>query len=115
MKKKTVISKNYLEKIPMRPQHISWQADEKGSVTLSFENKGLANKIAQKLFKKPKISYVHLDELGSFVWSCIDEKRDIIEIGKLTEERFGDSVNPLYERLASYFKVLESYKFVDWK
>ena len=31
--------------------------------TLEIENKGIVNKICQKLFKKPKISYVHLDKM----------------------------------------------------
>lgn len=114
-KKKNIISKNYLEKIPVRPEAIGWNTDEKGIVILEIENKGWANRIAQKLFKRPKISYVHLDEMGSFVWPLIDGEKDIIELGKLVEEHFGEKANPLYERLARYFQILESYRFVTFK
>lgn len=114
-KKKNVISKNYLEKIPQKPESIGWKADEKGIVTLEIENKGWANKIAQKLFKRPKVSYVHLDEMGSFIWPHIDGEKNIIELGQLVEEHFGEKANPLYERLARYFQILESYRFVVWK
>ena len=114
MKKKNVISENYLEKIPVRAD-LKWKADDEGKVTLEIENKGFFNHIAQKFFKKPKISYVHLDETGSFVWPVIDGEKDIIEIGKLVEEKFGEKANPLYERLAQYFRILESYGFVKFK
>ena len=51
-KKDNVISANYLEKIPMRPEEIGWSTDEKGIVTLDIENTGVMNRIAQKLFQK---------------------------------------------------------------
>lgn len=114
MKKKNVISQNYLEKKPIRTEGIEWSKDEKGLVTLEIVNKGVFNFIAQKLIKKPRISYVHLDEMGSFVWALLDGEKDIYEIGKLVEAEFGEKANPLYERLATYFRILESYKFVGW-
>lgn len=114
-KKKEIISQNYLEKIPVRPAHIAWSADEAGIVTLDIENTGLFNRIAQKLFRKPKVSHIHLDEMGSFVWPLLDGDRNIIELGKDVEEHFGEKANPLYERLAKYFQILDSYGFIEWK
>ncbi len=114
-KKKEVISKNYLEKIPVRPMHIAWSTNEEGIVTLDIENTGLFNRVAQKLLHKPKVSHIHLDETGSFVWPLIDGEKNIIELGKYVEEHFGEKANPLYERLAKYFQILDSYGFVEWK
>ena len=114
-KKKEVISKNYLEKIPSRPAHIKWSTDEAGMVTLDIENTGLMNRVAQKLFRKPKVSHIHLDEMGSFVWPLLDGDKNIIELGELIKEQFGDKANPLYERLAKYFQILDSYHFIEWK
>ena len=107
-------NENYLDRIPKRNEEISWKADGNGVVTLEIENKGFMNRICQKLFKKPKISYVHLDEMGSFVWPVIDGKTDLTQIGKLVDEHFGEKAYPLYERLAQYFKVLESYGFINF-
>lgn len=115
MKKKNVISENYLERRPAQSSELKWSADENGKVSLHIENKGIANRIAQKLIKKPKISYVHLDEIGSFVWPLLDGEKTIIELGKLVEEEFGEKASPLYERLAKYFQILDSYHFVEWK
>ena len=104
---------NYLDKKPMLKSDIGYIAKD-GIVTLEIENKGIINKIFQKLFNKPKISYIHLDELGSFAFLCSDGIRDIGEIGKLVEEKFGDKANPLYERLSKFFQIMDSYSFIEW-
>ncbi len=106
---------NYLERVPQRPETIGWTRDDKNIVTLEIENKGIFCKITQKLFKKPKISYIHLDRHGSIVWQLIDGESDIIKIGEKVKELLGDEAEPLYERLAKYFNILESYKFIEWK
>lgn len=114
-KNKNVISENYLERKPARPEGISWSADENGIITLDIENTGAFNRIAQKLLKKPKVTHIHLDEIGSFVWPLLDGEKNIIELGKEVEKHFGEKANPLYERLAKYFQILDSYHFVEWK
>ncbi len=112
--KKQKKQENYLERIPSKNPNYVWKTDTDGIVTLEIQNKGVFNRIAQKLFKKPKVSYVHLDEFGSFVWQQIDSKRDITAIGALVDEHLGQKAHPLYERLASYFQTLSSYGFVTW-
>ena len=112
MKKKT--QENFLEKIPCRNTEINWTKDNDNDVILEMQNRGFANLLAQKLLKKPRISFIHLEEFGSFVWETIDNKRNIIEIGELVKERFGEKAEPLYERLAQYIKTLESNGFVSF-
>ena len=114
-KNKTGVSENYLEQKPSRPAGISWSVDEKGIVTLDIENTGVFNRIAQKILKKPKVTHIHLDETGSFVWPLLDGEKTIIELGKDVEAEFGEKANPLYERLAKYFQILDSYHFIEWK
>ena len=113
--KKNIKDENYLEKKPICKNGLNWSKDENGNVTLEMENKGIANRIMQKLIKKPKTSYIHLDEMGSFIWPLMDGERDILEIGKFVEEHFGEKANPLYERLSQYFKTLEKYNFIEYK
>lgn len=115
MSRKIEKKENYLERIPLQSDKLNWSEDGKGIVTLEIENKGFINRVFQKLLKKPKISYIHLDELGSFVWKKIDGKKSVLEIGKEVEEKFSDKANPLYERLSGYFGILESYGFVNFK
>ena len=113
MKNKNITKENFVDKIPVRKAELNWSQDENGNITLEMENKGVANRIAQKLLKKPKTSYIHLDENGSFIWPLIDGERSIFEIGEAVDEHFGEKAHPLYERLTQYFKILEKYGFVE--
>lgn len=106
---------NYLEKKPLKKENLKWSVDENDAVTFEVENKGFANRLAQKILKKPKISYIHLDGIGSFAWISADGEKNIIEIGKEVRERFGEMAEPLYERLAEYFSILDNNGFIDWK
>ena len=107
--------RNYLEFKPERNENLVWRQDENGKVTLDVENRGLFNRIAQKLLKKPKVSHIYLDELGSFVWPLIDGNMDIVALGVMVREKFGEKAEPLYPRLAKYFQILESYHFIKLK
>ena len=106
---------NLLDFVPVKNEKIPFSTDENGKVTLAIENKGLFNKIAQKIFKKPKISYIHMEEIGSFIWLIIDGKKDIEAIGKYVSKHFGDKAEPLYERLSKYVQIMESYGFIKFE
>lgn len=108
-KKKT---DNFLDYVFIKNPELKWEIDKDGNVTLFQENKGLFNLIAQKIFKKPKISQIHMEEMGSFIWPLIDGKASVFEIGKNVSEHFGESAEPLYERLSVYMKQLCDYNFI---
>ena len=103
---------NYLELQPVRIEKITWSSDQ-GKVTLEIENKGFWNRLFQKLLKKPKISYIHLDEMGSFLWPLLEGEKTVSEIGQAVKEEFGDKAEPLYERLVKYLEILKSYRFIQ--
>ena len=106
---------NYLEKIPQHKEGLKWSVDDNGNVTLHMENKGAFNKIFQVILKKPKVSYIHLEEMGSFIWPLIDGQTDIIKIGEKVKENFGEKAEPLYPRLVKYFEALQNCKFIYFK
>ena len=111
-KKKKEKSENYLDFIPVRSDKYKWEADEDGNVTIFVENKGVFNRLAQVLLKKPKVSQIHLQGIGNFIWPLIDGKTSIYELGISIKEHFGDEAEPLYERLAEYMRILERYGFI---
>ncbi len=104
---------NYLVRIPCINEGISWEADEKGIVTLCIENKGIMKRLTQLLLSKPRRSYIHLDEKGSLVWSRIDGKRDILSI--VENVKAEDDVELHYHQAAKYFSILHSYGFIKYK
>lgn len=113
--KENIKKENYLENIPVKKADLRWELDENGMVVLFVHNTGFMKKLTQKLLKKPEYTQVHLDENGSFVWPLIDGEKNIIELGELVKEHFGEKAEPLYPRLAKYFQILESYSFISYK
>lgn len=113
--RKKKLDENFVEKIPNHKEGLGWSIDENNMVTLEMENKGVVNRIAQVIIRKPKISYIHLEEFGSFIWPLIDGKKTIYDIAQEVEEHFGEKAHPLYERISTYFNTLESYGFIDLK
>lgn len=107
--------KNYLDLIPQRTEGLSWERGEDGIIVLQVENVGLFNRIAQKLFKRPKFTSVHMDKYGSFLWPLIDGEKTVMELAKLQKEAFGEEVEPLYPRIVKYFQIVESYHFIKFK
>ena len=108
-------SDNYLNYIPCYNDEYSFDIDDEDKVTILIENKGVFNRLAQKYLKKPKITQIHLDEMGSFIWPLIDGTRSVYDISLLVKEEFGESAEPLYNRIVTYMRTLESYNFVTLK
>ena len=103
---------NYLDYIPKHNSLYEFSHNQNGRIEIKVQNKGLFNRIAQLLFKRPKFSNIELDEFGSFVWKSIDGKSSIYEIGIHIKEHFGEKAEPLYERLAHFIKTLHNNEFI---
>ncbi|MDQ7094613.1 PqqD family protein [Desulfosporosinus sp. PR] len=95
---------NYLCYIPRR-QHKQWEIRD-GKVLLLFEHDKLIEKFARWLVKKPYSSDLELDEIGSQVWSYIDDRSTVFEIGQKLQTDFGAEFDPRYQRLISYLNYL---------
>lgn len=107
-------SSNYLDFIPIPAKDLKYEIID-GQVTIFQENKGLFNRIAQIIWKKPAVSQIHLDEMGNFIWPHMDGKNSIMDIATLVKEEFGEKAEPLYNRIVQYFKTLVSYGFAEYK
>lgn len=112
-KTNNTVSANYLDYIPVPANGLKYEVVE-GCVTIFKDNTGLFNWIAQKVFKRPRVSQIHLDEMGNFIWPLMDGKRDIQAIALLIKEEYGDKAEPLYNRVVQYFRTLVSYGFVEY-
>lgn len=104
--------RNYLDYIPGQSEQITWEKKENGLIVIKVQHTGLFNCIAQFIFHKPKFSYVDLDVFGSFVWTQIDGKKTIYEIGQAVKSEFGEKAEPLYERLARFIVILRNNGYV---
>lgn len=107
--------RNYLEQIPVKNPDYPWKENEQGIVTVDMVHRGFFALLAQKLWVTPKVSHIKLDHFGSFVWKQIDGSRNLIDIGLLIKEEYGEKAEPVYERLAKYFDMLKNNGFVSFK
>ncbi|MCM1267967.1 MAG: PqqD family protein [Bacteroidales bacterium] len=112
MKRKQKQQQNYLDLIPERAPGLDWTRDDEGIVVLEVENTGVFNRLAQKFFKRPKVTKVHMEKYGSFLWPLIDGKRTVMELADLEKAEFGEEVEPLYPRVVKYMQIMESYHFI---
>lgn len=103
-----------MERVPEISKKISWCTKD-NLVIITMKNRGIMNFLMQKIFHKPRVSVIHLDEIGSFIWQQIDGKNTTHQIADKLKNNFGENINPLYERLFKYFEILSDYKFIIFK
>ena len=86
---------------------------EDGRVTLLVPK--FKSRTLQRVLLKCKLSThvrVRLDEFGSGFWNLVDGSRSIGEIGQEMQIRFGESVQPVYERLAVFILQMKSRGYI---
>jgi len=106
MKRKVARTLNLLEIKPLR--NVAWELGEEGRAVLivpKFRNR-LLRKWLLPLFAKPDFR-IRLDAYGSLIWQHCDGKTAVSEVGEKLRERFGSSIEPLYERLGQFIAKLE--------
>ncbi|MGL6198035.1 MAG: PqqD family peptide modification chaperone [Lachnospiraceae bacterium] len=85
-----------------------YEVDKNGIVTILEKQDNKIQRFFRKLgMKIPKYKRTAMDEYGSSVFLQIDGSRTVCEIGKSLEEKYGDKVEPLYERLLLFISHLE--------
>ena len=114
-KSKNKEKENYLDYVPKHNALFPYKLKENDRVEVKVTNRGLFNRIAQIFFRRPKYSYIELDEFGTFVWQQIDGQRTIYDICMLIKERFGESAEPLFERAVQFFQILRNNSFIVYE
>lgn len=107
--------RNYLDFVPVKNSALPWELDDEGIVTVEVVHRGIAAKVAQVAFNRPKKSSIKMDVFGSFIWQQIDGEKNIYEIGQQVKGRFGKDAEPLYERLVTFFRILAENKYITYK
>jgi len=112
-KDKKLKDKNLLELIPVRC--VGHELKEDGNVSLlipRFKSKFLLNFLPKT--KSPFVR-INLDEYGSGFWQTMDDKKNVLEIGTILKEKFGDAIEPVFERLNKFIFQLRRQGFIELK
>lgn len=58
---------------------------------------------------------VRLDELGTSVWRLCDGEHSVRDIGESIHREFGETIEPLYERLRSFLEQMRRNDLIEWR
>jgi len=111
LKEKNISELNLLDIIPVH--NIKWEQNSKGQVILfkpKFKNPLFVKYILPRM-KKPYYK-ITLDDIGSFFWENCNGSYTVKKIAELQKEKFGDKVEPLYDRIATFLQTLERNGFI---
>lgn len=94
---------------------VKYKIDENNIVTVFEEQNHVIQRIFRKFkFKIPMYKKIVFDEYSSEVFLQIDGIKTVEEIGIALEERFGNRVYPLYERLLIFLNyIYRDCKYID--
>lgn len=106
---------NFLDYIPVRNPEYKWKIKENGRAEVAVVNKGAFNKIAQVVFKRPRVSYIEMDEYGTYLWENIDGESNVLELSKKMKSHFGEKAEPVLDRLVTFIKTLQTNQFISYK
>lgn len=106
---------NYLDLIPVINEKYLWELTKENFVVIYMDNKGIFNKVAQKILDKPKTSEVELDGYGSYVWQKIDGLKSIYDIAQDIIKDYGDENDMAIKRIVMFFQMLRVHHLVTLK
>lgn len=87
---------------------LKYEIDKDNIVTILVKQDHKVQKFFRKLkFNIPEYKKITLDEYGSWILLHVDGKKNVREIGESLEEKYGDKVHPLYERLLLFLNHID--------
>lgn len=106
---------NFLQFVPI--PEVQYELDENNeTITLlipKFRNKFVVKYLLPNKLNKPIPST--LDKFGSYVYKNLDGKRTIYEICELLKNKYGEEVEPVYERVSKFLGILYHHKLIKFK
>lgn len=105
---------NLLDMIPTRRREAEPRGDGTVDVLVPRYGDGRLGAVLGRFLKNQPIR-LHLDEFGAEVWRLCDGRHSVYEIGQRMEEKFGDRIQPVYERLGLFLHQMKKAGIVDWR
>ena len=116
MKKgKYKVAVNYMDTVYVPSENVPFEENDEGKIVLKTENKGFYNTVAQKLFHKPRFSYITLDGHGTVLWKCLDGKNSVSDILNKMNEAFPDDTEKMLDRTVHFLRILTVNKYIKRK
>ena len=105
-------NQNYMDLIFVPKDGIHFSVSKEGIVTVDMENTGFYNRLAQKLFRRPRTSHIALDEYGSGLWLLLDGKRSVYDVILSMQKTFPEEAD-MTKRVVTFLGQLERFGWVE--
>jgi hypothetical protein len=102
---------NLLELVPERLR--DFEVDDEGIVTVNtprFKQEWMRRHFVPR-WKNPSIR-TRLDAVGSHIWLSIDGTRNVADVAAVCVDRFGDDIQPVYDRLPVFIRAMRDRGFI---
>lgn len=105
---------NFMLYVPKK-KHTTWEIDKsQRCVKLLFYHDKTIEKFLRWLVKKPRVSDMTLDDIGSATWLLIDGKNNVNEISRKLFEKYGERCNPENNSLIMYLRHMNRKGWISF-
>ena len=111
-KKIKKLPSNYMDIVFVRSEGFPWRQKDDGFVEIDMENRGFFNAVAQKFFKRPRISHISLDKYGTTLWLALDGKATVNDVLSKMKNAFPEEGEKMLNRVVHFLNTLEIHKFI---
>jgi hypothetical protein len=104
-------SDNLLDYIPVR--NVQWENSTEGCAVLNvpkFKRKWMFNLLIH--LKIEPVYKLNLDEKGTAIWKYCDGSDDLYHIALKLREKYGDDIEPVFDRLNAFIRQLFHQKLI---
>ncbi len=101
----------------LKPERLrEWEVDSETERVVIFVPKIRGRLLSRLLRQRLKEPYhkIDLDEFGSVVWQSCDGDTSVRAIGEILRQRFGDTIEPLYDRLSLFLEKLKQNNLIRY-
>lgn len=103
---------SFYDLVPIKNPTIYWEMTPAGYIRIQVNERGFISACKKLFTGVPVRSHIVLDKFGSFIWTKMDGRHTVEEIGTMLYQQFGDEVEPLEERLEEHFQALKRHRFI---
>ncbi|MCY6370231.1 PqqD family protein [Clostridium ganghwense] len=92
------------------------KVEDDSNLTIVIRRDSKMDRFFLKIFRKShKELYVHLDEIGSFIWNRINGKRTVLDLCKEFMKTYGVEEKEAINRTVHFMKILKNNKFIKFE
>ena len=105
--------RNFFELVPRQRRQFEELNDGTVDVLMPRYGENAISRVLRSVLNNRPVR-VHLDDVGTTVWHLCDGRRSVEDIGRSLEGRFGERLEPLYDRLAQFIDQMQRTGLIEW-